>query len=93
MTGPIIITTGTACDVPKLSSSSASKWKTGDYIAVSAIGFDTVTSITCLVVGILGVISTIVMPVAAAYALIGVSVAITAMWALFLSYVFFCAEK
>lgn len=49
-------------------------------LVASVTALDTVISITGLVLGILGALSVISMPAAAAYALIGTSVAITALW-------------
>jgi hypothetical protein len=56
------------------------KWNTGNYIAVGTMTFDAVVSLTALVLGILGVLSVIIMPVAAAYSLIAISGTITLLW-------------
>jgi len=52
----------------------------GRALTVGAMLFDALLSITCLVVGILGVTSVITIAPAAAYALIGISGGITALW-------------
>ena len=52
----------------------------GKKVCGSFLLFDTLVSITALVVGILGVTSVMIMPPAAAYTLIGVSGGITALW-------------
>ena len=49
-------------------------------LAHAGMLFDALSSITCLVIGILGATSIIIMPPSAAYALIGISGGITALW-------------
>jgi hypothetical protein len=55
-------------------------WTIGNYLILTAMAFDAVVSITALVLGILGAVSVIVMPAAAAYVLIGISCTITLLW-------------
>lgn len=54
--------------------------ETGGRLFLGLVVADTVVSLTSLIVGILGAVSVIAMPPAAAYALIGVSSLITLAW-------------
>lgn len=56
---------------------------TATKLIVGLVVADTVVSLTSLIVGILGALSVIGMPPAAAYALIGVSCLITLPWLAF----------
>lgn len=54
--------------------------QTGGKLLIGLAVADTIVSLTALIVGILGAVSVIGMPPAAAYALIGVSSLITLGW-------------
>jgi hypothetical protein len=83
MATPILYFTSDCCD--KLSNSSSNKGVKRpstfkDVLLVTSLTADALISITCVVLGILGLLSVIAMPAAAAYTLIGVSGGITLLW-------------
>lgn len=80
MSAPSLMFTNEFCppvSLKKMPEATATKLFIGLVVA------DTVFSLTSLIVGILGALSVIGMPPAAAYALIGVSALITLPWLAF----------
>lgn len=70
----------TNCCFKKIPMGTDQNPKLGDHCFKIAPTIDAIVSITCLVMGILGVMSIVTMPPAAAYALIGISGGITLLW-------------
>jgi hypothetical protein len=79
MAAPILLFTNCCFNKIPMAADNSPK-KLGNHLFIVAPIVDTLISLTCLVVGILGATGVIAMPAAAAYALIGVSGAITLGW-------------
>jgi len=85
MATPILAMSGCCCgkipinDLDKVSKGQQPPLLGNRLCCVTPI-FDAFVALTCLVVGILGAISIIAIPAAAAYTLIGISGGIAALW-------------
>lgn len=78
MVAPILGFSGCCCDkIPKKTSSGV---MAQDIVGFSTLALDTVGSITCLVVGILGLTGVLALSPALSYSLIGISAGITALY-------------
>lgn len=91
VTYPTLILSNGCCGIIPPPSTKTSFTRCVPHIAKLCIALDSIALIASLAFGILGLLSTIGVPAAAAYASLGASAAICSLWVLFVT--LFCIRQ